>query len=54
MLNIHIDFKTCSDFRVVKMLKIFILGFRVYSHDKIIEPLTNMLMAELLKDQTDI
>ena len=49
MLNIHIDFKTCSDFRVVKMLKIFILGFRVYIHDKIIEPFTNMLKAELVK-----
>lgn len=49
ILNIHTDFKTYPDFRVVKMLKIFILGFRVYTHDKIIEPFTNIFKAELLK-----
>lgn len=49
ILNIHTDFKTYPDFRVVKMLKIFILGFRVYTHDKIIEPVTNIFKAELLK-----
>lgn len=47
MWNVHIDFKTCPDFRVVNILKTFIWVFRVYTH--IIETFTSIFKAELFE-----
>lgn len=43
--------KTYSDFRVHKILKIFILGFKSYSHsyDENIETFSNIFKAKLFK-----
>lgn len=51
MWNTHIDFKTYPDFRVVNILKIFILGVRVYSHlyNENIVTFTNIFNTELFK-----
>lgn len=51
MFNMHINFKIYHDFKVVKILKIFILEFHIYSHlyHENIVTFTNIFKEELFK-----